>query len=201
MPNGEGLGVSRRLDDSERQRLKDILKNLDVKEGGVIVRTAAEGASAEDVERDLVFLQRLWHTIQARAKAAAAPALVYQEAELPLRIVRDLFAGDFVSATIDHERTFKRIVGYLKKTSPHMIDRVQRYKEKMPTLFEAHGVDREIESTLDRRVDLPSGGYLIFDYAEAFTVIDVNTGRFVGSRSRAREPGSRTRSRRTTSRR
>jgi len=184
VPNGEGLGVSRRLDDSERQRLKDILKNLDVKEGGVIVRTAAEGASAEDVERDLVFLQRLWHTIQARAKAAAAPALVYQEAELPLRIVRDLFAGDFVSATIDHERTFKRIVGYLKKTSPHMIDRVQRYKEKMPTLFEAHGVDREIESTLDRRVDLPSGGYLIFDYAEAFTVIDVNTGRFVGSRSK-----------------
>ncbi len=184
VPNGEGLGVSRRLDDAERQRLKDILKDLDVTEGGVIVRTAAEGASAEDIERDLVFLQRLWHTIQARAKAATAPALVYQEAELPLRIVRDLFAGDFVSATIDHERTFKRIVGYLKKTSPHMIERVQRYKEKTPTLFEAHGVDREIESTLDRRVDLPSGGYLIFDYAEAFTVIDVNTGRFVGSRSK-----------------
>jgi ribonuclease G len=184
VPNGEGLGVSRRLDDAERQRLKDILKELDFKGGGIIVRTAAEGASAEDVERDLVFLQRLWSTIQARANDAAAPALVYQEAELPLRIVRDLFAGDFVSATIDHERTFKRIVGYLKKTSPHMIERVQRYKEKTP-LFELHGVDREIESTLDRRVDLPSGGYLIFDYAEAFTVIDVNTGRFVGSRSKS----------------
>ena len=97
VPNGEGLGVSRRLEDAERARLKDIIKALDVKEGGVIVRTAAEGASAEDVERDLVFLQRLWKTIQARAKARAAPALVYQEAELPLRIVRDLFAGDFVS--------------------------------------------------------------------------------------------------------
>jgi len=184
VPNGEGLGVSRRLDDAERQRLKDILKELDSKGGGVIVRTAAEGASAEDIERDLVFLQRLWSTIQARAKTARAPALVYQEAELPLRIVRDLFAGDFVSATIDHERTFKRIVSYLKKTSPHMIERVQRYREK-PPLFELHGVDREIESTLDRRVDLPSGGYLIFDYAEAFTVIDVNTGRFVGSRSKS----------------
>jgi len=183
VPNGEGLGVSRRLDDAERQRLKDILKNLDPKGGGVIVRTAADGASAEDVERDLVFLQRLWGTIQARAKAAQAPALVYQEAELPLRIVRDLFAGDFVSATIDHERTHKRIVGYLKKTSPHMIDRVHRYKEKTP-LFELHGVDQEIASTLDRRVDLPSGGYLVFDYAEAFTVVDVNTGRFVGSRSK-----------------
>ena len=183
VPNGEGLGVSRRLEDAERQRLKDIIKQLDAKGGGIIVRTAAEGASAEDVERDLVFLQRLWSTIQARAKPATAPTLVYQEAELPLRIVRDLFAGDFLSATIDHERTHKRIVGYLKKTSPHMIERVHRYKEQTP-LFEEHGVDREIESTLSRRVDLPSGGYLVFDYAEAFTVIDVNTGRFVGSRSK-----------------
>ncbi len=183
VPNGEGLGVSRRLEDGERQRLKDVIKQLDAKGGGIIVRTAAEGASAEDIERDLVFLQRLWSTIQARAKPATAPTLVYQEAELPLRIVRDLFAGDFLSATIDHERTHKRILGYLKKTSPHMIERVHRYKERTP-LFEEHGVDREIESTLSRRVDLPSGGYLVFDYAEAFTVIDVNTGRFVGSRSK-----------------
>ena len=183
VPQGEGLGVSRRLDDAERARLKDIIKGLDVKEGGIIVRTAAEGASAEDVERDLVFLQRLWKTIQANAKKAKAPALVYQEAELPLRIVRDLFAGDFESAQIDHERTYKRIVGYLKKTSPHMLERVHRYKEKTP-LFEGTGVDAEIRSTLNRRVDLPSGGYLVFDYAEAFTVIDVNTGRFVGSRSK-----------------
>ena len=108
---------------------------------------------------------------------------MYQEAELPLRIVRDLFAGDFVSAQVDNERTHKRIVSYLKKTSPHMIERVHRYKEK-ESLFESSGVEKEIASTLDRRVDLPSGGYLVFDYAEAFTVIDVNTGRFVGSRSK-----------------
>ena len=183
VPQGEGLGVSRRLEDAERSRLKEIIKELDPKEGGIIVRTAAEGASAEDVQRDLVFLQRLWKTIQANAKAAKAPALVYQEAELPLRIVRDLFAGDFERALIDHERTYKRIVGYLKKTSPHMLERVHRYKEKEP-LFEGTGVDAEIRSTLSRRVDLPSGGYLVFDYAEAFTVIDVNTGRFVGSRSK-----------------
>ena len=183
VPHGEGLGVSRRLDDAERARLKEIIKELDPKDGGIIVRTAAEGASAEDVERDLVFLQRLWKTIEARAKGAKAPSLVYQEAELPLRIVRDLFTGDFESAVIDHERTYKRIVGYLKKTSPHMLERVTRYKEKTP-LFEGTGVDAEIRSTLSRRVDLPSGGYLVFDYAEAFTVIDVNTGRFVGSRSK-----------------
>ena len=183
VPNGEGLGVSRRLEDAERQRLKDILKSIAPSDGGVIVRTAAEGASAEDVERDLVFLQRLWKTIQTRAKAAEAPDLVYQEAELPLRIVRDLFAGDFVSAYVDNDRAHKRIVGYLKKTSPHMVERVHRDKER-EGLFERFGVEKEIASTLERRVDLPSGGYLIFDYAEAFTVIDVNTGRFVGSRSK-----------------
>ncbi|MEX2211528.1 MAG: Rne/Rng family ribonuclease [Gaiellaceae bacterium] len=183
VPHGDGLGVSRRLSDEERLRLKDVVKALNVKQGGVIVRTAAEGASAEDVERDLVFLQRLWKTIEEQAKKAKAPALVYQEAELPLRIIRDLFTGDFERALVDHDRTFKRIVGYLKKTSPHMVERVERYKEKTP-LFEEHGIDAEIRSTLSRRVDLPSGGYLIFDYAEAFTVVDVNTGRFVGSRAK-----------------
>ena len=183
VPQGEGLGVSRRLDDDERTRLKDILKRLDVKEGGVIVRTAAEGASEEDIERDLVFLQRLWRSIQAKAKSAKAPELVYQEAELPLRVVRDLFTGDFEKAYVDDERTHRRLVGYLKKTSPHMAERVVRYKEKTP-LMEAFGVDQEIKSTIGRRIDLPSGGYLIFDYAEAFTVIDVNTGRFVGSRGK-----------------
>ena len=184
VPNGEGSGVSRRLEDAERTRLKEIVKGLDPKGGGIIVRTAAEGASAEDIERDLVFLQRLWKTIQSKAKGADAPMLVYEEAELPLRIVRDLFAGDFIGARIDDDRTHRRIVSYLKKTSPHMVERVHRYRDKEP-LFEASGVDAEIRSTLHRRVDLPSGGYLVFDYAEAFTVIDVNTGRFVGSRGKS----------------
>ncbi len=184
VPHGEGLGVSRRLEDDERTRLKAILKECAPKKGGVIVRTAAEGASAEDIERDLDFLQRLWKSIEARAKESTAPTLLYQEAELPLRVVRDLFTGDFEKLYVDHDRTHKRIVGYLKKTSPHMAERVVRYREREP-LMEAFGVDQEIKSTLNRRVDLPSGGYLVFDYAEAFTVIDVNTGRFVGSRSKS----------------
>ncbi|HYY65017.1 MAG TPA: Rne/Rng family ribonuclease [Gaiellaceae bacterium] len=183
VPSGEGLGVSRRLDDDERVRLRDIVRALEVKKGGVIVRTAAEGASADDIERDLVFLQRLWKEIEGRAKVAKAPALLYQEAELPLRVVRDLFTDDFERLIVDDERTQKRIVGYLKKTSPHMAERVVRHREKAP-LMDAYGVDAEIRSTLSRRVDLPSGGYLVFDYAEAFTVIDVNTGRFVGSRGK-----------------
>ena len=184
VPHGEGLGVSRRLDDDERTRLKAVLKECAPKKGGVIVRTAAEGASAEDIQRDLEFLQRLWKSIEVRAKESKAPTLVYQEAELPLRVVRDLFTDDFERLFVDHDRTYKRIVGYLKKTSPHMAERVVRYKEREP-LMEAFGVEQEIRSTLNRRVDLPSGGYLVFDYAEAFTVIDVNTGRFVGSRSKS----------------
>ena len=183
VPSGEGLGVSRRLEEDERVRLRDIVKSIAPKQGGVIVRTAAEGASAEDVERDLDFLMKLWKEIQTRAAASNAPALIFQEAELPLRVIRDLFTGDFERALVDDDRTLKRILGYLKKTSPHMAERVSRYREKVP-LFESYGVDAEIRSTLSRRVDLPSGGYLIFDYAEAFTVIDVNTGRFVGSRSK-----------------
>jgi ribonuclease G len=185
VPNGDtGTGVSRRLEDEERSRLKDILKDLAPKEGGVIVRTAAEGASAEDIKLDLEFLMKLWKQIQAKAKESKAPALIFEEAELPLRVTRDLFTGDFERALVDDDRTLRRIQGYLKKTSPHMAERVHRYRDKTP-LFEAYGVDAEIRSTLHRRVDLPSGGYLIFDYAEAFTVIDVNTGRFVGSRSKS----------------
>jgi len=183
VPSGEGLGVSRRLEDDERIRLREILKKLDLPQGGVIVRTAAEGATAEDIERDLVFLQRLWESIQKQETQLKAPALVYQESELPLRVIRDLFTEDFERALVEDDATHRRIVGYLKKTSPHMVERVVRDREKEP-LFERFGVDREIRSTLSRRVDLPSGGYLIFDYAEAFTVIDVNTGRFTGSRSK-----------------
>jgi ribonuclease G len=184
VPQGEGIGVSRRLEDDERTRLKDVLNAIELPKGGIIVRTAADGASADDVERDVRFLEKLWKEIQVRAKDAQAPSLIYSEAELPLRVVRDLFTEDFERALVDDDQTLKRITGYLKKTSPHMAERVSRYRDRVP-LFEAHGVDAEIRSTLNKRVDLPSGGYLVFDYAEAFTVIDVNTGRFVGSRSKA----------------
>src|SRR5262249_22387153 len=126
VPHGEGLGVPRRLEDDERNRLKAILKECAPKKGGVIVRTAAEGASAEDIERDLDFLQRLWKSIEAKAQTAKAPSLVYQESELPLRVVRDLFTGDFERLLVDHDRTHKRIAGSLKKTAPHRAERVQR---------------------------------------------------------------------------
>ena len=186
-PFGEGIGVSRRLDDDERNRLKELTKALDLPEGGVIVRTAAEGATASELKGDLAFLQKLWTTIQGRAKRVQAPSIVYQESELPLRSVRDLFIRDFERVIVDHDRTYRRIVSYLKRTSPELAARIELY-EGSPPLMERFGVEEAIDSTLHRRVDLPSGGYLIFDYAEAFTVIDVNTGRFVGGRGKT-SPG------------
>jgi ribonuclease G len=183
-PYGDGIGVSRRLDDDERERLKKICKGLELPEGGLIVRTAAEGASEQELAGDLGLLLKLWETIRGRASRTKAPALVYQEADLPLRIVRDLFIRDFERVVVDHERTFRKIVAYLKRTSPELAARVERYRGKEP-LLEKSGVQEAVQSTLGRRVDLPSGGYLIFDYAEAFTVIDVNTGRFVGGRGKA----------------
>jgi ribonuclease G len=183
VPFGDGIGVSRRLEDEERERLKGICKELELPEGGLIVRTAAEGASKQELEGDLALLQKLWSTIRGRAKRAEAPALVYQESELPLRIVRDLFIRDFARVVVDHDRTYRRITGYLRRTSPELARRIELYRDSEP-LMERYGVEEAVRSTLSRRVDLPSGGYLIFDYAEAFTVIDVNTGRFVGARGK-----------------
>jgi ribonuclease G len=184
VPFGDGIGVSRRLDDAERERLKAICKELELTEGGLIVRTAAEGASKKELEGDLALLQKLWSTIRGRGARAEAPALVYQESELSLRIVRDLFIRDFERVIVDHERTYRRIVGYLKRTSPELAAKVELYKGAEPLMISS-GVDEAVRSTLNRRVELPSGGSLIFDYAEAFTVVDVNTGRFVGGRGRA----------------
>ena len=184
VPFGDGIGVSRRLEDEERERLKAICKELELPEGGLIVRTAAEGASREELEGDLALLRKLWSTIGGRGRRAEAPALVYQESELPLRIVRDLFIRDFERVVVEHDRTYRRIVGYLKRTSPELAARIENYRDVEP-LMERYGVDEAVRSTLSRRVDLPSGGYLIFDYAEAFTVIDVNTGRFVGARGKS----------------
>jgi ribonuclease G len=183
-PYGDGIGVSRRLEDAERDRLKALCKELELPEGGVIVRTAAEGASKEELAGDLALLQKLWATVKGRAARGEAPVLVYQEAELPLRIIRDLFLRDFGRVVVDHERTYRRIVGYLKRTSKELAARVELDRGPEP-LMARYGVDEEVKSTLQRRVDLPSGGYLVFDYAEAFTVIDVNTGRFVGARGKA----------------
>ena len=182
-PHGEGSGVSRRLPDGERERLRKLAKSLEREDGGIIVRTAAAGATAEDLERDLRFLHKMWAQVEARAKPAKSGSLVYAEADLSLKVIRDLLARNVDEVLVDSERQYRRILGWVRTTQPEFVERIKLYTDTVP-LFERHGVDQAILSTLNRRVDLPSGGYLIFDYAEAFTIIDVNTGRFVGSSGR-----------------
>ena len=184
-PTGEGVGVSRRLEDKERDRLRKEAKQLDLGGGGAIIRTAAHGATRADFERELQYLFKLNDVLDKRVKDTQAPALVFQEADLSVRVVRDIFSEHFERAIVDDEQQHHRLVSFFSRTAPELVDRVELYDGEDP-LFEAYGVDPVINGMLERRVDLPSGGYLIIDYAEALTVIDVNTGSFTGKGKSAR---------------
>ncbi len=184
-PTGEGVGVSRRLDDAERTRLRAEAKQLDLGGGGAIIRTAAHGATRGDFERELAYLFKLNEVLQKRVEEATAPALVFQEADLSVRVVRDIFSAHFERAIVDDPKQHRRLISFFARTAPELVDRVELWEE--PTnLFEAYGVDSVIEGMISRRVDLPSGGYLIIDYAEALTVIDINTGSYTGKGKAAR---------------
>ena len=179
-PDGTGYGVSKRLEDAERERLRTLVKQLKPKNGGgLIVRTAARGAQRAELERDLRLLEEQWEAIKERARGSRAPALVHEEVDLALEMVRDDLRVDVDEVITDDEATYARISDYVRQHSPEMLDRVKLHGAATP-LLRRYQVEEAIASTLKRRVDLPSGGYLLFDYAEAFTVIDVNTGRFVG---------------------
>jgi ribonuclease G len=178
-PTGEGVGVSRRLEDKERERLRRQTANLQTDGGGVIVRTAAHGAKREDFERELKYLHKLHEVLVKRVEDTVAPDLVFQEADLSVRVVRDIFSAHFERAIVDDEQQYHRLVSFFTRTAPELVERVELWQQEEP-LFESYGVDKAIEGVLSRRVDLPSGGYLIIDYAEALTVIDVNSGSFIG---------------------
>jgi ribonuclease G len=185
VPYGEGVGVSRRLDDKERDRLRKEAAKLDLGGGGAIIRTAARGAKRADFEREVKYLHKLYEVMQKRAKETVAPAMVFQEADLSVRVVRDIFSDHFEDALVDDEKQFQRLTSFLTRTAPDLVDRVQLYKEDEP-LFEKFGIEEVLKSTINRRVDLPSGGYLIIDYAEAMTIIDINSGSFIGRGKGAR---------------
>ncbi|MFI5037350.1 MAG: Rne/Rng family ribonuclease [Solirubrobacterales bacterium] len=178
-PTGEGIGVSRRLEDRERERLRRQTANLTLDGGGVIVRTAAHGAKRADFERELKYLHKLHEVLVKRVQETAAPDLVFQEADLSVRVVRDIFSAHFERAIVDDEKQYHRLVSFFTRTAPELVERVELWEQEQP-LYEAYGVDKAIEGVLSRRVDLRSGGYLIIDYAEALTVIDVNSGSFIG---------------------
>jgi ribonuclease G len=184
-PTGEGVGVSRRLEDKERDRLRKEVAKLDLKGGGAIVRTAAHGAKRKDFERELLYLEKLHQVLQKRVEETEAPAMVFQEADLSVRVVRDIFSAEFERAVVDDPKQHHRLMSFFTRTAPELVDRVELWEGKEP-LFEAYGVEPVIEGVLSRRVDLPSGGYLMIDYAEALTVIDVNSGSFVGRGKGAR---------------
>jgi ribonuclease G len=185
VPQGEGIGVSRRLDDKERERLRKQVAKVDLGEGGAIVRTAAQGATKEDFEREIKYLHKLHEVLQQRVAEARAPAMVFQEADLSVRVVRDIFSKQFEKAVVDDEKQHHRLVSFFNRTAPELVERVELYKEKEP-LFEHYGVEDAFDSVMHRRVNLPSGGYLMIDYAEALTVIDVNSGSFTGRGREAR---------------
>jgi ribonuclease G len=178
-PHGSGVGVSRRLSDSERDRLRKMVDRTYKGPGGLIVRTAAHGAKKSDFVREIGYLQRLNEILERRAETGKAPTLVFQEADLSVRVLRDVFLTEFEKAIIDSEKQHERVTGFFQRTAPELVEGVELYKDPKP-LFEKWKIDEEIESTLSRRVDLPSGGYLVIDYAEALTVIDVNSGSFTG---------------------
>jgi ribonuclease G len=178
-PQGSGVGVSRRLGDKERDRLRKMVDRTYKGPGGLIVRTAAHGAKKPDFVREIAYLQKLNEVLERRAEQTKAPALVFQEADLSVRVLRDVFLSEFEKAIIDSEKQFERVTSFFQRTAPELVGGVELYKGQKP-LFEKWHIDEEIESTLNRRVDLPSGGYLIIDYAEALTVIDVNSGSFTG---------------------
>jgi ribonuclease G len=178
-PTGEGIGVSRRLEDRERERLRRQTSNLVLDGGGVIIRTAAHGAKRADFERELKYLHKLHEVLVKRVADTPAPGLVFQEADLSVRVVRDVFSAHFERAIVDNEQQHHRLVSFFARTAPELVERVELWDKEQP-LFEAYGVDEAIAGLLSRRVDLPSGGYLMIDYAEALTVIDVNSGSFIG---------------------
>ncbi|MBV9192753.1 MAG: Rne/Rng family ribonuclease [Solirubrobacterales bacterium] len=184
-PFGEGVGVSRRLDDGERERLRKEAAKLDLKGAGAIIRTAAQGAGRADLERELLYLFKLGEVLQKRVAETPAPALVFQEADLSVRVVRDIYSSAFERAIVDDAKQHHRLISFFSRTAPELVEHVELWEEEKP-LFEAFGVEQVLESTLNRRVDLPSGGYLMIDYAEALTVIDVNSGSFIGRGKGAR---------------
>ncbi len=178
-PQGSGVGVSRRLSESERDRLRKMVDRTYKGPGGLIVRTAAHGAKKSDFVREVGYLHKLYDVLERRAEKTKGLGLVFQEADLPVRVLRDVFLSDFETAVIDSPKQFDRVTGFFQRTAPELVEKVELYENPKP-LLEKWGIDKEIESTLVRRVDLPSGGYLIIDYTEALTVIDVNSGSFTG---------------------
>ncbi len=185
VPDGTTSGISRKLPDTERNRLKTLLKEIVPDTAGVIVRTAAEGASEDELTRDVERLKARWEDIERKAASKGASAqLLYGEPDLTLKVVRDLFTEDFTKLVIEGDDAWETVQGYVAHVAPDLQDRLERYRPEDHggrDVFATYRLDEQIHKGLDRKVWLPSGGSLIIDRTEAMTVVDVNTGKFTGS--------------------
>jgi ribonuclease E len=179
VPGASMTGISRKLPDTERTRLKQILKQVMPEDAGVIVRTAAEGASEEELSHDVARLAAQWEAIERKAKSATAPELLYSEPDLTIRVVRDIFNEDFTKLVIASDGDWDMVGEYIRYVAPTLADRLERWTDD-GDVFAAYRVDEQIAKALERKVWLPSGGSLVIDATEAMTVIDVNTGKFTG---------------------
>ncbi|WP_052914546.1 Rne/Rng family ribonuclease [Protofrankia coriariae] len=179
VPDGQNAGISRKLPDTERARLKAILKKITPENGGVIVRTAAEGASEQELARDVARLSAQWEDICRKATKATAPALLYGEPDLVIRVIRDIFNEDFAELVVQGAGEATMIEDYVDMVAPDLRDRVRRQAGPVD-VFDEYRVDEQLAKALERKVWLPSGGSLVIDRTEAMTVIDVNTGKFTG---------------------
>ena len=180
VPGGNMNGISRKLPDKERQRLKAILKELLPADAGVIVRTAAEGATEEQLALDVKRLTEQWQTIGKKSEKGKAPSLLHTESDQLIKIIRDVFNEDFQSMVVQGDDTERSIVDYLDSVAPELKERLGSHKDK-EDIFDAFRIGDQIHKALERKVYLPSGGSLVIDRTEAMTVVDVNTGKFIGS--------------------
>jgi ribonuclease E len=181
VPGGAMSGISRRLPDQERSRLKSILKNLIPEEAGVIVRTASEGASEEELERDVTRLKAQWEDIQEKAEnpSTSAPSLLYSEPDLTVRVIRDIFNEDFRRLVVQGDQAWDDINNYLGHIAPELTAKIEKWTGARD-MFVEHRIEEQLAKAFDRKVYLPSGGSLVIDRTEAMIVIDVNTGKFIG---------------------
>ncbi|GAA1648020.1 translation initiation factor IF-2 N-terminal domain-containing protein [Nocardia ninae] len=183
VPGGTSTGISRKLPDTERKRLKEILRDIVPNDAGVIIRTASEGVAEDELARDVERLQATWRTIEkaAGSKNDGQPKTLYEEPDLLVKVIRDLFNEDFSKLVIEGDRAWSTVEKYIGTVAPEMLARVSRHDNNNVDVFEAYRIDEQLAKALDRKVWLPSGGTLVIDRTEAMTVVDVNTGKFTGS--------------------
>ena len=183
MPNVDHVGVSRKIEDrAERSRLKEIVNQLKPRDCALIVRTVGEGASRTALENDVSHLVANWREIQSKAGPARAPSLVYQDAGLVLGLVRDVFNDEVEQVVLDDRAAHDELLGYLQGVAPELASRVKLHEDPMP-IFDKYGIENELDKTLDRKVWLKKGGYILIEQTEALVAIDVNTGRFTGKKN------------------